>query len=93
MTAACPELAFEIVLRLAPGRGVREAWRDAFVAALDARGLSATGGGDAPRYLITRDGGQAVDADREAMRAWAEQRPEVLSVAVGPLIDLREAAT
>jgi hypothetical protein len=92
MSAACPEFAFEIVLRLAPGvdEARRGALRDALAAAAELRGLSAAGGGDeVQRYLITRDGGQAIDADREALRAWAASRPEIAHAAVGPLVDLR----
>ena len=95
MSAACPALAFELVLRLTPGLDAagRRALHDALAATVASHGLSAAGRGDAaPRYVITRDGGQAIDADREVLRAWAAARAEVAEVAVGPLVDLHEAA-
>jgi len=95
MSAACPAFAFELVLRLTPGLDAagRRALQDALAATVASHGLSAAGGGEvAPRYLITRDGGQAIDADREVLGAWAAGRPEVAEVAVGPLVDLHEAA-
>ena len=94
MSAACPAFAFELVLRLTPGldAGGRGALQDALAATVASHGLSTAGGGDAVlRYRITRDGGQAIDADREVLRAWAAGRPEVAEVAVGPLVDLHEA--
>jgi uncharacterized protein YggL (DUF469 family) len=95
MSAACPEFGFDLAVRLAPGlpAGERDALRRAFLRAVEAHGLAAAGGGDAVwRYTITRDGGQAVDADRDALRAWAGGRPGVVDVSAGPLVDVRLAA-
>ena len=95
MSAACPEFAFELTLHPTPAvdTAARRALHDALTAVAEDRGLSVAGGGeDAARYLITRDGGQAIDADRDALRAWAAGRPEIAHADVGPLIDLREAA-
>lgn len=91
MSAACPEFGFDVTFRLAAG--LPEAERDrlwtAFVRAVEARGLSAGGGGDVVwTHTVVRDGGQAVDADREALRAWAEAQPGIVEVRVGPLVDL-----
>lgn len=91
MSAACPEYAFDVTLRLAPqlDADARAALRRAFAALLDARGLVADGGGDAVlRHTVARDGGQAVDADRDAVREWARARPEIVDATVGPLVDL-----
>ena len=94
MSAPCPEYGFVLRCRLVArtSADARGALRDAFVAALDARGLVAAGGGVADwRYVIHRDGGQAVDADREAVTAWLAARPEVADVVAGPLVDLTES--
>jgi uncharacterized protein YggL (DUF469 family) len=92
MTAACPELGFAITLECTDA-SARATVRDAFVAFAESRGLSAAGGGDAvQRYVVRRDGGQAIDADREAAAAWAAARPALVRATVGPLVDLREAA-
>lgn len=90
MSAPCPTYGFAIALRPAPGldAAASAALRDAFVAAVEARGLSAGGGDRVWRHVISRDGGQAIDADREALRAWAASRPDVMDVTVGPLVDL-----
>ena len=67
------------MLRLAPGLP-DSARRELFLAietAAGARGLSIEGGGAATgRFTVTRDGGQAVDADREALAALIT-KPEV----------------
>ena len=93
MTAACPELVFDVTLHptAALGDAARRALWTAVVAALEARGLSAAlhSADAALRFRVTRDAGQAIDADREAVRAWAESRPDVERVVVGPLLDLR----
>jgi uncharacterized protein YggL (DUF469 family) len=91
VSAPCPSYGFAITVRLAPGLddGASGALWDAFIAAVEARGLSAGGGGDQLwHHVISRDGGQAIDADREALRAWAEARPDIVEVSVGPLVDL-----
>ena len=95
MSAACPELGFDVVLELA--RDVddvrRRELREEFLTLVESRGLLAAGrggGGGVLRYRITRDGGQAIDADREAFEAWARRRPQIASFTVGPLLDLRD---
>jgi uncharacterized protein YggL (DUF469 family) len=93
MSAACPEYGFEVTFHLTPAvtAPARDALWRAFIDALEARGLSAGGGGDRVwRHVVSRDGGQAVDADREAIRAWAVARAEIATVDVGPLADLNE---
>lgn len=94
MSAPCPEFGFGLRVRLAAdlSDAARDALRASMLAAVTARGLVASGGGDREwYYAISRDGGQAVDADREAMSAWASRRGEVAEATVGPLVDLTEA--
>jgi uncharacterized protein YggL (DUF469 family) len=95
MSAACPELGFDLSIQLAPGlseAGQAALWA-ALVGALEARGLSTAGGAAmAWRTTVVRDGGQAVDADREALRAWAAAQGGIAEATVGPLVDLRLAA-
>ena len=92
MSAPCPEYGFTFACRLAPGldAAAAHALRDAFVHALESRGLAAAGSDAAWRHVISRDGGQAIDADREALQAWADARPEIVAATVGPLQDLTE---
>lgn len=96
MTAACPEFVFDVTLQPAPALG--DAGVATLGAALDvaaeARGLSVSRltGDERLRFRITCDAGQAIDDDRDAIRAWAESRADVSEVVVGPLIDLRAHA-
>jgi hypothetical protein len=98
MSTACPVFGFDVTLRLAPDAPApaERSLAPALAAALAERGLSASAL-PAPadrvwRRTITRDGSQAVDADREALRAWAAARPEIAGVGVGPLVDLGPSA-
>ncbi len=95
MSAPCPEYGFTFACRLAPGldAAAAHALRDAFAQALESRGLAAAGGPtpDAGwHHVISRDGGQAIDADRDALEAWAAARPEIVAATAGPLLDLNE---
>ena len=90
MSAACPRLGFTLRLRLAPDAdGV--AVRDALGAALGARGLETEPAARDPWTLVvTREGGQAIDADREALTAWAASRDDVVACEAGPIVDLSD---
>ncbi len=56
---------------------------------VEERGLTIEGNrGRAWWYTLTRDGGQATEADREAVAAWAAARPGIARCEVGPLVDL-----
>lgn len=93
MSAPCPRFGFELRLRAAAPLTPesREApWR-AFIGAVEARGLVAGGGAHGEWLrLIHREGGQAVEADRAALLAWAASRPELANASAGPLVDLSE---
>jgi uncharacterized protein YggL (DUF469 family) len=92
MSGSCPRLAFDVTFHLDASMAAEassELWMS-FVALLDARGLARGGGtegGGMWRYIIWREGSQAEHADREAVREWAENRPEISEVKVGDLID------
>lgn len=89
MSASCPQLGFDVTFQL--DAAASSALRTAFTAMLDARGLSSRGGApnrDRWVYIIWREGSQAEHADREAIRAWAENEREVVSAAVGDLVDI-----
>lgn len=95
MSGACPELGFDV--RIHPHEGVTEEGVRALVRALvagpvEARGLVAEVAGTVDRLVtITRDGGQATEADREAIADWAASRREIAQCEVGPLVDLSGA--
>lgn len=91
MSAACPEYAFEIEFHPAHGAAPDAGWLAVLEEMLAARGLSIaytypTG----RRYLVVRDGGQVIEADLEALRAWRDGQGGVGTIIIGPLIELNE---
>lgn len=96
MSAPCPVFGFVVRVRLAPGlsEAAGGTLLDDFVRAAESRGLSAGGGAGATGWELTiaSVAGQAVETDRAALAAWADGRPEVVDLTVGPLVDLQESA-
>ena len=99
MSAPCPLLGFTVRLHLAPGvddahaAALRRRFATEVVEALD---LSAEGGSSrnadgAWRWTVSRDAGQATEADRTEIGAWAARQPEIAHCEVGALGDLRES--
>jgi uncharacterized protein YggL (DUF469 family) len=97
MSAPCPEFGFDVTLRFTPGlpEDAADAVMTAFVQAVEARGLTAGGGGDATGWSLTVGPGavQAIDADRDALASWGATRPEIADMKVGPVVDLNDGAT
>ena len=63
--------------------------RDALGTLLAARGLEGEPTTRDPWTLVvTREGTQAIDADREAVAAWAAARGDLTACDVGPIVDL-----
>lgn len=91
MSAACP--LFGLVLRVhCNGTSLERllaALRDELLAA---RGLVVTGGHAGDEYIVTGDGFQATDADREAIVAWLGGRRDVASYSISALGDVGSAA-
>ena len=96
MSAACPVLGFDVCFRLAEwvDETAMDRLCDDFIEGpVEGRGLMAGGGGDREwRYTLSREGGQAVEADRAAMVEWAAGRREIATCTVGPLVDLSSDA-
>jgi len=93
MTAACPHFGFTVDITLAPGLSEAEAvkLRQQFLSTLDASGMThATSERAMWRYVVSRDAGQATNADREAIAAWAAAHAVIASCRIGDLIDLRD---
>ena len=96
MSAPCPDFGFEVVFHLVPGldEAATLALRVEFVAGpIEGRGLQCGGGGTDARWshVVHGESGQATDADREAIAAWAGARNEIAAVEIGPLVDLNDA--
>lgn len=92
MSSTCPQLGFE--LHLTPLPDIDDAARCdlylAFVECVAGRGICYNGRRDAAEwsFIVWREGGQADDLDREAIRTWAAERPDVALVNVGLLFDV-----
>jgi uncharacterized protein YggL (DUF469 family) len=93
MSSTCPQLGFTVHLtpRSNLEASARAELHDALLACIDARALSRSGGYDAAEwsYVVWREGSQADDLDREAIRAWAAERAELASMKVGLLYDVK----
>lgn len=93
MSAACPVFGFEVVFHLAPGLSEAAAaalWSDFTSGPIERRGLVCAEGSAAGRWshVVHGEAGQATDADREVVAAWADSRPEIAAADVGPLVDV-----
>lgn len=92
MSGACPELGFDV--RIHPhawvtAEGARALLHALVAGPVEGRGLVAEAAGGADRLVtITRDAGQATEADREAIAHWAAAQREIARCEVGPLVDL-----
>lgn len=97
MSAPCPVFGFEVILHVVPGlsEGAAHAlWADFVASAIEGRGLVCEGGVGTGRWshVVHGEAGQATDADREAIAAWAAGRAEIAGVELGPLVDVSGAA-
>jgi len=97
VSAPCPVFGFEVVFHLVPGvsePAALELWEAFITGPIEGRGLMCGGGSNGGRWshVVHSEAGQATDADREAMAAWAGSRREIASVEVGPLVDLNGVA-
>ena len=92
MSAACPLFGFVLHLRRTDARD-RARLLDALRRELLAgRGLLLMDGEIANTYVVTGDGLQATDADREAVIAWLAAQPHAGDYTVGALDDVGHAA-
>lgn len=93
MSSACPQLGFNVSItpRLDLDASARRDLHDTLAACIEARELSRNGGCDAAEwsYVVWREGSQVDDMDREAIRRWAAERPEIASARVGLLFDVK----
>jgi uncharacterized protein YggL (DUF469 family) len=91
MSGACPVFGFSVRMALRDGveSDVGDAIVDDLVRLLEANGLSMGGAGDREReFVVTRDGTQATDADRQLVQRWAERWKQDAAVRVTELVDL-----
>jgi len=90
MSAACPILSFVVRVnpREAGAKVSSDAFADSLIEMLDSNGLTSRRRGDG--FVISRDGSQATQTDRELFLRWAEGWKSVARIEVSDLVDLRE---
>jgi uncharacterized protein YggL (DUF469 family) len=95
MSAPCPEFGFVLTANVrddAPDARVG-ALIDDLIELLEAHGLTTAGGGNRLlEYVISREGSQATDADRQLVAAWTNRWDDVATFTVSDLVDLNEDA-
>lgn len=95
MSGACPVFGFDVELIPAVGADAKdiEAVRREFQAlVVDEAGLEIVGEpGDGGRFTLTRTGSQATEMDRDQVAAWGDRQLGVVTVVLGPLVDLGRA--
>ncbi len=93
MSSACPQFGFDVVLEATGGADVAAIHVRFVEEVAEPDGLVAEASPAVPgRFTVTRDGGQATHADREAVIAWAAAQPDVARFDLGPLVDLGPSA-
>ena len=92
MSAACPLFGFVLQLRTNDVGGIAQLLSALREELLLRRGLQLLDGESANTYIVTGDGFQATDADREAVIAWLAAQPLGRACTVGALDDVGHAA-
>lgn len=92
MTAPCPTFGFHVLLEFAPriSASERATFETAWFAFVRQLGLHAEGRNNGVQYVVTGDASQAIDGDRTLVHRWLAERPEVLDMHVGELVDLEQ---
>ena len=92
MSAACPLFGFIVQLRADNARDVGQLLSALRAEVLEPRSLLLTDGDGSNAYIITGDGFQATDADREAVVTWLAAQPLGRGCTIGALDDVGHAA-
>jgi hypothetical protein len=82
MSAACPRFGFLVTLASQEPRVVEDLRR-----LFSAHGLEGARAGTLA-FVVTREGAQATNNDREIIREWSQRWSNVASVTIGDLVDL-----
>lgn len=83
------QLGFEVSITLKPDLGIDALDRllDEFILDAIEKNELAFGGGTDGGFITTWKRGSASEAHRAAVESWLSQRPEVVSITLGPLVD------
>jgi len=86
MSTPCPRFGFVVTLAPEEPRIVED-----FQRVLSGHGLEATRAGTLA-FIVTREGSQATNNDRDIVRAWSNRWSNAASITVGDLVDLDQEA-
>jgi hypothetical protein len=92
VSAACPLFGFVVQLRSDDVRAHARLMAALRTELLDGRGLLLADGEAANQYIVTGDGFQATDADRQAVIAWLAAQGPAVHYIVGELDDVGHTA-
>ena len=92
MSAACPLFGFVLQLQMDDVEALAQLLSALRAEVLEGRGLLLADGEAANAYIVTGDGFQATDGDREAVIAWLDAQPPATGYTVGALDDVGRAA-
>ena len=91
MSAPCPILGFVVRVRLRDTGADPDSFIDGLTQVLRSNGLVTGEGGDRRlEYVVSREGSQATQADRELILEWAKGWQSIAQVEVSELVDLQE---
>jgi len=94
MSAPCPILGFTVLvdLRESAEEAQGEELAQSLTALLAAQGLESSGGGRRQQlFVVSREGSQATEAERQLVERWASEWSDVAEVTVSDLLDLSAA--
>ena len=95
MSAPCPILGFTVLVDLhdSAEESQAEALTQTLAELLAAQGLESSGGGRRQRlFVVSREGSQATEAERQLVESWASEWSDVAVITVSDLVDLSAAS-
>ena len=95
MSAPCPILGFTVLvdLRESAEEAQGEALSQSLAELLAAQGLESSGGGRRQMlFVVSREGSQATEAERQLVERWASEWNDVAVITVSDLLDLSAAS-
>ena len=89
MSAPCPIFGFVVRARIIGESADADALRADLVEFLEANGLEIASSRRGFEYVISRDGSQATNSDRELVLEWAKRSTSLAVIHVSELFDLQ----
>jgi uncharacterized protein YggL (DUF469 family) len=94
MSAPCPILGFTVLVALREsGDSQAAAITQSLRELLAAQGLESSGGGRRQLlFVVSREGSQATEAERQLVESWASEWSSIADITVSDLVDLSAAS-